>query len=1132
MDSTAHRSWDDEVGAEHEHIRRRRATEIPLADNVVGLALSGGGIRSATFGLGVLEGLKALGLLRRIDYLSTVSGGGYIGAWLSANCKRAVERRALVKAELDAAQIKAARAAGEARPGDLTDAAKAATAEEAYQLEPDWLTPEAKWKRSIDHLRRYSNYLSPQIGFFSADTWSLFAIWVRNTLLVQVTVILAIALALLLPRPLFVLFQAWPASGDWRWATVAIFVLGVAGIAGNQLRQNKRGEFAFLRASGWRVGSAIAAALLVAAVAWGNGRHFDPFTDEKSVDWWAAAPISFLLVAAGFALLPVGVKLVGTFVRLISPDSLPPKEINYSQGWVQVAVVAPMMVTGFLLAAVFWGQTGHLTKLDRFGALFGNGWRYWPLPLSVAAASLWLLSFCSIRRPANLKGRIVAFFAPIPAIVVLHALFCVIVLFVHMWARVADEGRWHAFVWAPAMVLFAFSLTIVVLIGMLGRQSTEGVREWWSRLGAWLLIYGVAWMLVAVATVYGPQFATWILNDDAWKGFSAIGGWMATTLAGIMAGNSASTGGVPKGVKSEKTISEKLLNVVAIIGPYVFIAGLLIGIATCLHLILLSVSQQDWSGIKDLHLKHWEYMSLARWTLPAAWAVMGVTAVCLVLLAARVDINEFSLNAFYRSRLSRCYLGATRFLPGQRVPQMFTGFDESDDLRMAELGIGDENNPPAGPVHIVNCALNLGGSSDLALHTRHSASFSLSPYGAGSGYKSRDSKGAETPLGYKPIAIYGGREGQPTLGQAISVSGAAASPNRGYHTSPVVAFLLTVFNVRLGWWFPNPLKPKAHAPSPWFSLRYLVKELFGGADDKSNYLMISDGGHFENLAAYGLIARKCRVIIISDAECDPNLQFEGLGTLIRMCQVDFDTRITIDVNAIRYGSGSTWSGTRCAVGEINYGDGKKGVLIYLKASMTGLEDSAILQYKASHPFFPHETTADQFYGEDQFESYRLLGYEIAMRTFKPDGKKADFVEMAELLKEVWSPSLAHLGRFTQHSERLMDLWTQLGSNQKLQVLDQEDEKLLSAKWPDEKSPESFREVFYVCSQMIQLMENVYLDLGLEDTWDHLDNAGWRTMFEGWAKSAAMKKTWEMTSTNFGKRFQYFCNREFGFPIPK
>ena len=85
-------TWEEVFAGEITKIKSRRAVTQPVQENLVGVALSGGGIRSATLGLGVLEGLKSIGLLKKIDYLSTVSGGGYIGAWLSANCKRAAER--------------------------------------------------------------------------------------------------------------------------------------------------------------------------------------------------------------------------------------------------------------------------------------------------------------------------------------------------------------------------------------------------------------------------------------------------------------------------------------------------------------------------------------------------------------------------------------------------------------------------------------------------------------------------------------------------------------------------------------------------------------------------------------------------------------------------------------------------------------------------------------------------------------------------------------------------------------------------------------------------------------------------------------------------------------------------------
>ena len=165
----------------------------------------------------------------------------------------------------------------------------------------------------------------------------------------------------------------------------------------------------------------------------------------------------------------------------------------------------------------------------------------------------------------------------------------------------------------------------------------------------------------------------------------------------------------------------------------------------------------------------------------------------------------------------------------------------------------------------------------------------------------------------------------------------------------------------------------------------MIAELFGGATDQSRFLMISDGGHFENLAAYELVKRRCRVIIISDGECDPTLTFEGLGTLIRMCEVDFGVedhdrrQDPLRPRAIAVERASAAPSAR-----IDYvRRPPDGMLIYLKAAMTGHEPTSVLQYKARHPTFPHETTGDQFYAEDQFESYRRLGFEVAYKVFAP-----------------------------------------------------------------------------------------------------------------------------------------------------
>jgi hypothetical protein len=936
--SENHREWDGAFEDELTVVNTRRQKPAAAREGLVGLAISGGGIRSATFALGILESLRRVGILKQVDYLSTVSGGGYIGAWLSANCKR----------------------------------------------QAGWLEPDADWNESVRHLRRYSNYLSPQVGFFSADTWSMVTIWLRNTFLVQSTVILAIACALMVPRLLYEIFQHWPEVGSLRWITIFLFTLGAVGIAGNHWRLTASKPLPLLIGKKWLTGLGLALVLLAAAWAWARWWDFAPFRGGE-IDALAAFPVALLLVVAGFCLQPVAVRVVAA----CWPGSDPPQQVNYTQNWAQAVVIIPLMAAAFLVAAILWGESlglaggKELAAIDSYSAFFLSGWRYWPFPLSVVFVSFWLFSFGGIRCRTT-AGKIAASAAPFVAIPVLHGLLCAVMLLLHSWAaEPSGAGAWKAFTWGPPLVTLSFVQTIVVLIAMMGRDSIDDVREWWSRLGAWLGIYAVAWMVITVSAVYGPLLVAYALSSNPLTMLTAGGGWLGTVLGGLFAGKSGTTGG-----ESVKSLTTKAKEVLAAVAPFAFIAGLLIMVAFVLDRVVTINSGQTWTSVGGSNWRHGDHAAF----LSVSLAVFGACLTALLVLAARVDINEFSLNAFYRNRLVRCYLGATRFREGERNPQKFTGFDGADDVALAKLierippleECKPDGEAPAiarrlyGPLHIVNCALNLGGSGDLALHTRHSAVFTLSPLYSGSRYRSREQTGKATELGYVKTEAYGGLLGAPTLGQAIAVSGAAASPNMGYHTSPVVAFLLTLFNVRLGWWFPNPRWPEIATPTPRFSLRYLFAELFGGASDKSKFVMISDGGHFENLAAYELVRRQCRFIIISDGECDSMLAFEGLGSLIRMCEVDFGAKITLDVADIRATGTPGWSGKRWAVGRIEYGPGiPDGTLIYLKASMTGKEDTAIRQYKSAHAAFPHETTGDQFYGEDQFESYRRLGRELA-----------------------------------------------------------------------------------------------------------------------------------------------------------
>ena len=139
--------------------RRARGvtTQKPTADNLIGLAFSGGGIRSATFNLGILQALAEGGLLHKFDYLSTVSGGGYIGSWLAALTLRSL--KTLPNSSFQ--DVEKSLIPGKRELGGR---------EERTVL---------RW------LRLYSNYLTPHTGLLSGDTWAVIGTWLRNVFLNQ-----------------------------------------------------------------------------------------------------------------------------------------------------------------------------------------------------------------------------------------------------------------------------------------------------------------------------------------------------------------------------------------------------------------------------------------------------------------------------------------------------------------------------------------------------------------------------------------------------------------------------------------------------------------------------------------------------------------------------------------------------------------------------------------------------------------------------------------------------------------------------------------------------------------------------------------------------------------------------------
>ncbi|MCU0871527.1 MAG: hypothetical protein MUE50_04210, partial [Pirellulaceae bacterium] len=316
------------------------------------------------------------------------------------------------------------------------------------------------------------------------------------------------------------------------------------------------------------------------------------------------------------------------------------------------------------------------------------------------------------------------------------------------------------------------------------------------------------------------------------------------------------------------------------------------------------------------------------------------------------------------------------------------------------------------PYHLIECAVNLAGSRDLARRSRKSDHFVFSRHYVGS-----------TSTGYVPTEKF--RKGETSLAAAMTISGAAVSSGMGFYTSFAQSFFTTLFNLRLGNWVVNPrvygsavyppYEPRlpsllaasrldrrfagdvlTHNENQVFWPWYLAKEMFGATTSESPLVYLSDGGHTgDNLGLYPLLQRRCKLIIVVDAEADPYYDFGSLATAITQINADENVGVQIDLEQLRRGDRQEGglAKTHFLLGRIRYPQydgpagrkasqlehgGGDGWLIYLKSSMkAGCMPAPIISYAAFNPKFPHQSTLDQFFDDDQFEAYRSLGSHIA-----------------------------------------------------------------------------------------------------------------------------------------------------------
>jgi hypothetical protein len=223
------------------------------------------------------------------------------------------------------------------------------------------------------------------------------------------------------------------------------------------------------------------------------------------------------------------------------------------------------------------------------------------------------------------------------------------------------------------------------------------------------------------------------------------------------------------------------------------------------------------------------------------------------------------------------------------------------------------------------------------------------------------------------------------------------SPNMGSATpSAALAMLLALFNARIGFWAPTPDRHRFKERQPRLWPVYLLRESLSQTNDLGTYCYLTDGGHFDNTALYSLIERGCATIVVVDDGADPAPCFGDMGQAIRRCRIDFGTEINLQVDAflpLAEGEEREDIGKKENVhvvkGTIRYSDAhlqqlgytswdemeaaRMGTIYWIKPVVRPGDTVDVRQYKLQNAAFPQQTTADQWYDEGQFESYRQLG---------------------------------------------------------------------------------------------------------------------------------------------------------------
>ena len=930
---------------------------------ITGLALSGGGVRSATFNLGLLQALAAAGKLKSFDYLSTVSGGGYTGGWWSAWLSRAERKPGEIfppDEDIDSERddrrwlMENKESRGDADRPQIKDSAINAAED------------------PIHHLRLFSNVMTPRKGILSADTWRAISVIGRNIALTWMVLVPMLLAAIMIGQAWYTL-AAHDLDNPVERLMLALrlpafLYIGSCVCVAFWMLFSRR-----LKTLGDLFVVLLSTSAFVALTVY-LVRIFNiaiPLAVYGTLIFWVGGVIVALVIWK----VDGGVKWSDYEFWRNRLVLLQTKTLTYS---VVTLVISLFGAFGYSIFDFLMDQTQH--AVTRAG-----GWGAFAL---AAVSSIYTALKASPTgggdnsRPAEkppMAQRIVFAIAPLLLLLALGVVLSWIGH--HLYQSVAQE---------PALVQVAARGGIISasLFLALALYEFRPPQKWKG------LFVIVVWAVIAVAV---------FLVDPAWLNKSQFVTMGVITL-GLLAAALVSRailrkrpwiGGYALALAATAYWLRKYVKGSTYILDDRYLPQFVIaGIVATLVLLLFELVQGRGANSRSIALT---VMACTMFVIIGAASCSGDTygppTLTLAALIATIlgwvmalgwlaDPNSLTMHEFYKARLVRAYMGASNSKRSEAGSSDITDAVPGDDILLTQL----RNAKQGAPYHLINTMLNLVGGSDLSTQARSSDSFLMSKLFCGS-----------MRTGFRKTSEYAC--GSLTLGTAVSVSGAAASPTMGAQTpSAALSALMTLFNVRTGFWAPTPSLSYWRSGSARLWPVYTLQELVSQTTDLLPYCYLTDGGHYENTGVYSLIQRGCSLIICGECGADPKTTLDDLGNLIRKVRIDFGTEVVLDIEKLR-----TEPRVHFIIGRINYGadhaaalnlpkNELTGTIVIVKPNLCGDEPVDVRQYGFMHKDdFPQQNTFDLWYDEAQFESYRKLGQEsgkLAMEALETQSLEA------------------------------------------------------------------------------------------------------------------------------------------------